>query len=184
MTERNCGGLDRKGNLEDVADVVIRDARISDVPAIAVLAQEKRIQYAKYQPQFWNVAPHAERVHRPWLEALVCDESVVSIVAEHDGAAGVCGFLLATVGSTPPVYDAGGDTATVDDFVVSPPDAGMTVGTALLDAGKAQLREQGVAQIVVVCGQRDGPKRRALADAGLSVASEWYVGDLRSSHDA
>ena len=183
MTERDCGGLDQKAALKGVGDVVIRDARLSDVPAIAVLAQEKRLQYAKYQPQFWNVASHAERVHRPWLEALVCDESVVSLVAEHDGASGVCGFLFAAVGSTPPVYDAGGDTATIDDFVVSPPDAWMTVGTALLDAGKAQLREQGVAQIVVVCGQRDGPKRRALADAGLSVASEWYVGDLRSSHD-
>jgi ribosomal protein S18 acetylase RimI-like enzyme len=184
VSERDRGGLDRKADLDDVADVVIRDARLSDVPAIAVLAQERRLQYAKYQPQFWNVAPDAERVHRPWLEGLVCDNSVVSLVAEREGASGVCGFLFAAVGPTPPVYDAGGDTATIDDFVVSPPNAWMIIGTALLDAGKARLREQGVAQIVVVCGEQDGPKRCALADAGLSVASEWYVGDLRSQHDA
>ncbi len=181
MTERGCGEGDREGDREDGTGVVIRDARLSDVRAIAALAHEKRLQYAKYQPQFWNVTPHAEKVHRPWLEALVRDESVVSLVAEHEGASGVCGFLFAAVAPTPPVYDAGGDTATVDDFVVSPPDAWMTVGTALLEVGKSRLRKLGVAQIVVVCGQQDVPKRRALADAGLSFASEWYVGGLRSS---
>ena len=184
MDEPECGSLDQNADREDVADPVIRDARLSDVASIAALAHEKRLQYAEYQPQFWNVAPDAERVHRRWLEALVRDDSVVSLVAEHEGELGVRGFLFAAVRSTPPVYDAGGDTATIDDFVVSPADAWLTVGTALLDAAKARLREQGAAQIVVVCGQQDVPKRRALAHAGLSVASEGYVGDLRAAHGA
>ena len=55
-----------------------------------------------------------------------------------------------------------------------------------LDAARVRLSDQGIAQIVVVCGQLDGPKRDALVEAGLSVASEWYVGDLRvpTSSDA
>ena len=184
MDERHRRSLDQKADLEAVADPVIREARLSDVPAIAALAQQKRLQYVTYQPQFWNVAPDAERVHRPWLEALVRDASVVSLVAEQNGESDVRGFLFAAVRPTPPVYDAGGDTATIDDFFVATPNAWLTVGTALLDAAKARLREQGAAQIVVVCGQQDVAKRRALASAGLSVASEWFVGDLRTAPDA
>ena len=112
-----------------VGSTVIRDARHADVPAIAALAQRKRIQYAAYQPQFWNVAPDAEQLHRPWLEGLVADDSVVSLVAEEKGAVG--GYLCATIGKTPPVYDVGGQTASVDDFFVSPASRWTTAGRAL-----------------------------------------------------
>ncbi len=156
---------------------MIRDARHSDVPAIAALAQQKRVQYAGYQMQFWNVAANAEQLHRPWLEKLVADDSVISLVADDNRA--VCGYLFATIGKTPPVYDAGGDTASVDDFFVSPASEWTNTGRALLDAARARLSDQGIAQLVVVCGHLDGPKRGMLAEAGLSLASEWYVCDLR-----
>lgn len=103
---------------------VIHDARHSDVPAIAALAQEKPVQCAGYQMQFWNVAANAEQLHRPWLEKLVADDSVISLVADEIRA--VCGYLFALIGKTPPVYDAGGDTASVDDSSSRQPASGRT----------------------------------------------------------
>ena len=44
------------------------------------------------------------------------------------------------------------------------------------DELKAQAK--GAAQILFVCGVHDQPKRRFLKSLGLSVASEWYVGEV------
>ena len=98
----------------------------------------------------------------------------MSLVAEDDG--GFAGFLIATVGPTPPVYDPGGLTAMIDDFAVVSDAAWATTGRDLLGAATARVRDRGATQLVVVCGHRDEPKRAALRAAGLSLASEWYTG--------
>lgn len=47
-----------------------------------------------------------------------------------------------------------------------------------LTAAKAWAKERGAAQVVVVAGPHDGPKRAVLQDAGLYVASEWFTAPL------
>ena len=44
----------------------------------------------------------------------------------------------------------------------------------LLWAIREAVRGRGAVQIIVVCGPYDGPKRRLLAEEGLSVATEWF----------
>ena len=98
---------------------------------------------------------------------------MVSLVAEVDDA--FAGFVIATVGPAPPVYDPGGLAAMVDDYAVVG-DTWDTTGRALLAAVTERVRERGAAQVIVVCGHRDEAKRSALQRAGLSLASEWYTG--------
>jgi ribosomal protein S18 acetylase RimI-like enzyme len=155
------------------AAVTIRPATETDVDAIAALMSARRRVYEQFEPRFWRVAENADAVHRPWLEFLVADDSVVSLVAEIDGA--FAGFVIATVGPAPPVYDPGGLAAMIDDYAVVG-DTWDTIGRALLDAVTERVRERGAAQVIVVCGHRDEAKRSALQQAGLSLASEWYTG--------
>lgn len=80
--------------------------------------------------------------------------------------------------AAPPVYDPGGPTCLIDDFAVAVPEQWPTVGVDLLGALRRTARERGAAQVVVVCGHLDGPKRTALEHSGLSIASEWWVAPL------
>ena len=82
------------------------------------------------------------------------------------------GFLIAQVTDSPPVYDPGGRTCMVDDFVAEP---GVAFDDLLAEA-RSWAREQGAVQMVAVVAAADEHKRTALADNDLTVASEWWVG--------
>lgn len=84
-------------------------------------------------------------------------------------------MLIATLTDAPPVYDPGGPTCQIDDFVVFPDARWQTTGTRLLRAGLAEAGLRGAVQAVVVTGRLDQSKRQALRAYGLEPASEWWV---------
>ena len=144
----------------------------TDVDAMTEMAVARREQYAGYQPVFWRPAANAEQLHRPFLARLVEDRDVITLVSEDSGL--FTGFLIATIGDAPRVYDPGGRTCQIDDFAVTP-DRWATAGPLLLRSAMEQAAERGAVQAVVVTGHLDQPKRDALRSCGLSVASEWWV---------
>jgi hypothetical protein len=155
---------------------VVTDATPDDVADIAALADVRREAYEAAQPQFWRRAPDAVDRHVPWLRAQVEDPDVISLVVRSAGS--LDGFALASVVGPPPVYDPGGPTGVVDDFAVADPSSWPTVGRDLLAEVRRRLLARGAAQVVVVCGRHDAAKREALLAAGLTVASEWFVGPV------
>ena len=150
----------------------IRAATAADVAAIAAMAARRRLQYSSYQPVFWAPAPNAEEVHTSYLAALVADEGVISLVSESSGE--LTGFVIASVGDAPAVYDPGGRTCMIDDFVVEP-GRWNSAGAQLLQAAIELAAGRGAIQAVVVAGHLDHEKRDALRACGLSIASEWWV---------
>lgn len=155
---------------------MIRAMRVDDIAQVAGLAQVRREEDSIYQPQFWRVAEGAVEAHTSFLAMLVEDAAVVTVVAVDGND--VLGFAIGRVVPAPPVYNPGGPSGRIDDFVVREPGCWDTVGAELLAHARQALASLGAAQIVVVCGQRDDPKRRALLAQGLSVASEWFVGPV------
>jgi hypothetical protein len=151
----------------------IRPAVQADVGAIAALVAIRREQYASYQPLFWRPAADAQDKHRPYLTRLVASDEVITLVSEEAGQ--LTGFLIATLGPAPAVYDPGGLTCQIDDFVIAPAAKWPTAGVELLRAGLAEAGRRGAVQAVVVAGHLDHPKRQALSACGLEVASEWWV---------
>jgi GNAT superfamily N-acetyltransferase len=107
----------------------------------------------------------------PYFVDLVRSPQHIALVLAEQGR--IDGFVIAAIVPAPPVYDPGGLTCVVDDFTVAQPAQWPTLGRALLDEVMHRAKERGAAQIVVVCGQLDVPKREMLEDAGLPVASEW-----------
>lgn len=137
------------------------------------LAAIRREQYARYQPLYWRPAAGAQDKQRPYLASLVASDKVITLVSEDAGQ--ITGFLIATLTGAPPVYDPGGLTCQIDDFVVAPATKWPTTGAVLLRAGLAEAGRQGAIQAVVVTGHLDQPKRQALRACGLEIASEWWV---------
>jgi len=154
-----------------------RVASASDVERMVELAEEKRREYEPHAPVFHRPAANASDLHRPWLSQLVDDPEVGTFVHE-DAKGDVDGFVVITTVPAPPVYDPGGLSSLIDDFAVSPSDRWTTAGVALLAEATAWAREHGAVQVVVVSGPHDHPKRTALHDAGLYLASEWFTQPL------
>jgi GNAT superfamily N-acetyltransferase len=148
---------------------------------MTALAGIRREQYAQYQPLFWRPAAAAPDRHRAYLGRLVASDNVITLVSEEAGQ--LTGFLIATLSSAPPVYDPGGLSCDIDDFVVTPAASWPTTGVQLLRAALAEAGQRGAVQAVVVTAHLDEPKRQALRACGLEVASEWWVTPqgLRSS---
>jgi GNAT superfamily N-acetyltransferase len=153
----------------------IRPAVPDDATEMARMASMRRDQYAIYQPVFWRIAANAEEKHRPYLAKLAADPSVITLVSEESGT--LTGFVIAMVVGAPGVYDPGGHTCQIDDFVVKP-GRWDTTGRQLLAAATAEAAERGAVQAVVVTAHLDEPKREALRASGLSIASEWWVTPL------
>jgi GNAT superfamily N-acetyltransferase len=151
----------------------IRTAVQADAAAMATLAALRREQYARYQPLYWRPAAGVQDKHRAYLASLVASDKVITLVSEEAGQ--LSGFLIATLTSAPPVYDPGGLTCQIDDFVVAPAAKWPTTGAELLRAGLAEAARRGAIQAVVVAGHLDQPKRQALSACGLEIASEWWV---------
>ncbi|MFB4273802.1 MULTISPECIES: GNAT family N-acetyltransferase [unclassified Nonomuraea] len=156
--------------------VAIRSASSGDVEAIAALMDRRRETYEQHQPVFWRRAADARARHTAFLAMLVDDPKVICRVAEREG--GFAGFAIGSLVPSPPVYDPGGPTCTLDDYAVMDDHDWATIGVDLLRAVTDEARRRGAVQVVVVCGREDGAKREALGLAGLSIASEWWTAPL------
>jgi hypothetical protein len=140
---------------------------------MTTLAAIRREQYARYQPRFWRPAAGAPDKHRAYLGSLVARDEVITLVSEEAGQ--LTGFLIATLNPAPAVYDPGGLTCDIDDFMVTEAARWPTTGVQLLRAGLTQAGQRGAVQAVVVTAHLDQPKRQALRACGLEIASEWWV---------
>ena len=155
---------------------IIRKARLPDVPHMVGLSEQKRTQYEKYQPAFWRKAEDSREQQTPYFESLLEEEPVIALVHEQDGK--IDGFIIATLVSAPSVYDPGGLTCMVDDFVVSAAENWQETGVNLLKAVMRKAKDRGAVQGLIVCGHLDQPKRTMLQSQGFSIASEWYVREI------
>lgn len=155
----------------------IREATADDVGGLAALADRRRAQYARYQPQLWRQAADASATHRHLLAQLVADPRVITLAAVESGGE-MLGFVTARVVQPSPLHAPGGPTGFLDDFTVARAELWSSVGVALLRAVVVRAAAQQVTQLVVVCGHRDELKRAALAQAGLGIASEWWTASI------
>lgn len=152
--------------------IIVRACLPGDVSAMAGIAEARRVRYEAFEPLFWKKAQDSLEMSRAFFAHLIGQSDTLCLVAEADEQ--TVGFLIATTARVPPVV-APGTTAMIDDFCVAEPDLWGQVGPLLLDAARATLRENGFAQIVVVCGFKDVEKTAFLERQDLSLASTWWT---------
>lgn len=74
----------------------------------------------------------------------------------------------------PPVYDAGGRTCMIDDFVWPT----ITVANALVAGVRQWAVTRDCAQMVVVTPAADAQRRDLLNQLGLHPTTEWWTGPI------
>jgi hypothetical protein len=154
----------------------VRPATAADVPEMVRISEIARTEREKYQPVFWRKAANANAAQAPYFEHLLTRDNIVALLHETNGHTD--GFVIAALVSAPPVYDPGGLTCLIDDFCVERPELWQTAGLTLLKAAWMTACQRGAVQVSVVTPHMDDAKREMLAVAGLSIASEWWVGSL------
>jgi len=155
---------------------LIRPAVETDVPVMVELSERKRMEYERYQPVFWRKAEDSREKQAPFFRSQLTKPNVIALA--HEGLEVVDGFVIGVLVASPPVYDPGGLTCLVDDFVVANKEDWKRIGTALLNEVKRRALEMGAAQAVVFCGHLDEPKRALMASLGFSIATEVFVKPL------
>jgi hypothetical protein len=96
----------------------------------------------------------------------------------------VDGFVIAALVPAPPVYDPGGPTCLIDDFVVADLDLWPSMGRELLDEVHQRAARRGAVQSLVVCGPLDQQKRSMLLAAGSVIISEWFTQPLQGGTES
>ena len=151
----------------------IRSAQLADVAHMVELSEQKRAEYEKHKPEFWRKADDSAEKQLPYFEQQIRSEHVIALIHELDGV--IDGFVIAMLISAPAVYDPGGLSCFIDDFVVKDPSLWQSVGVALLNDVSHEAKNRGAVQSIVVCGHHDTSKQLMLASTGSSIASEWWV---------
>lgn len=144
---------------------------------MVALSYIKRRKAEKAQPQFWRYAgAEAEINQAKWFEELLAHNDYIMLSAEENFD--VVGFIIGRLLPAPEVYDPGGLTLMIDDFCVKDETSWNLAGDQLVQEIKKLAKEKGAAQILVVSGAWDKAKIEFLKSQNLSVASEWYVGEI------
>lgn len=100
-------------------------------------------------------------------------ENLIILCAKDRG-----NFVIGKIIFPPEVYDAG-PTLMIDDFCVKSSDLWLSVGLKLLNEITSQAKLKGAKQVLVVYGNHDLKKSQLLEKLNLSVASNWYVSEIK-----
>ena len=152
---------------------IIRSAEIADAAHMVELSEQKRAEYERHKPNFWRKANDSAQKQLPYFEQQIGSEHVIALIHELNGV--IDGFVIAMLISAPAVYDPGGLSCFIDDFVVKDPNLWQSVGAALLNDVDCEAKRRGAVQSMVVCGHHDTAKQLMLASTGSTIASEWWV---------
>ncbi len=152
--------------------LTIRQCTNADIPWMVALSHNKRANYEKHQKQFWKMSKNSDEIQAKWFAELLKNEEVIALASADKKS-----FLIGKIITPPEVYDAG-LTLIIDDFCIKEESEWETIGRALVIEAKKQAKEKRAAQILIVCGAPDDPKKTFLKKLGLTIASEWYVSEL------
>jgi hypothetical protein len=131
----------------------VRQAALPDLESMLDLAETRRDEYQTFSPVFHRAASDARERQRPYFESIINSNEAIVLVS---GSTSVLdAFAIATLIPAPPVYDRGGTSCVIDDFVVGDSTLWTTVGAQLLAEVQARASKEGAAQTVVVCSPRD-----------------------------
>lgn len=150
----------------------VREAALADIDAIVVLIETRRQQLADWEPNFWRKADASAEMSKAFLPTLVEDPASTLLVA-YEGAL-LEGCLQFKPTFVPPVYDPGGTTWMIDDFVVA---GGRwdSVGIALLAALKARTTDQLPGQLIFPVPFKDDAAMDFFKQQGLSPTTMWWT---------
>ena len=170
--------LSKEKKISMSKQITTRPTKSSDIDGMVSLSRSKRLEYEKAQPQFWRYAGEAgDNAQEKWFKELLEDKNYLMFTAASNTQE-ILGFVIGRLMHAPEVYDPGGLTLMIDDFCMKSENLWESVGNKLVEVIKFEAKSRGASQILVVCGAHDYTKRQFLKEQNLSIASEWFVGNI------
>ena len=147
------------------AETRIRRATPADMPSVGRLgALLVRLHHEFDAQRFIAATPRTEHGYASYLGSQLDNPEIVILVAVRDDA--VLGYTYA--GSEGFDYmSLRGPAGIVYDIVVDPEARGQGIGTVLLEATIAALKERGAPRVVLSTAERNEPAQRLFARAGF-----------------
>ncbi len=155
---------------------IIREATNSDIAPMTDLAQAKRDEYSKWEPNYWQSADGAKEIHAKYFSSLIKDNKTILYVAESNSI--VIGFIIGIMVEVPPVYKSG-KPVLIDDFCINSEFKYEDVGLSLLKSVEEKAKSVSNSAIsIVVCAAKDKMKKDFLEEKCFTNACEWHFRDL------
>lgn len=147
------------------AAATIRGATLADMPSVGKLgALLVRLHHDFDAQRFIAATPRTEHGYASYLGAQLDNREIVILVAVRNAV--VLGYTYAGVEGFD-YMSLRGPAGVVYDIVVDPEVRGQGIGTLLLDATIAALKERGAPRVVLSTAERNEPAQRLFARAGF-----------------
>jgi GNAT superfamily N-acetyltransferase len=145
--------------------LIIRRAEARDLPALGRLgASLMRLHYSFDSRRFLSPGDDPESGYAWFLGSQLKERDAIVLVAERDAA--VVGYAFAAL--EPLSWkDLRDEAGFLHDLVVTDDARGAGIGTRLLDAAIAWLREQGMPRVVLGTAAQNEPARRLFEHRGF-----------------
>ena len=143
----------------------IRRATLADMPPVGKLgALLVRLHHEFDAQRFIAATPRTEHGYASYLGSQLDNPDIVILVAVRDDT--VLGYTYAGVEGFD-YMSLRGPAGIVYDIVVDPEVRGQRIGTLLLDATIAALKERGAPRVVLSTAEQNEPAQRLFARAGF-----------------
>ena len=147
------------------AVATIRRATVADMPSVGRLgALLVRLHHEFDAQRFIAATPRTEHGYASYLGSQLGNPDIVLLVAVRDDT--VLGYTYAGVEGFD-YMSLRGPAGIVYDTVVDPEERGQGMGTLLLEATIAALKERGAPRVVLSTAERNEPAQRLFAGAGF-----------------
>mgnify|MGYP001799395727 CR=1 FL=1 len=152
--------------------LIVRKARSEDINQIVELLETRRSELETWAPKFWKKSPKSAAISSAFFKTLLEDPNVTVLVAQDEAA--IVGCLQYRPTFVPPVYEPGGTTWMVDDFVVSANDWDG-VGKAMLSELEARTIDETDGQLIFPVPKKDDAASGFFETAGLMPTTVWWT---------
>ena len=147
------------------AAATIRRATLADMPSVGRLgALLVRLHHEFDEQRFIAATPRTEHGYASYLGSQLDNPDIVILVAVRDDT--VLGYTYAGVEGFD-YMSLRGPAGIVYDIVVDPGVRGQGIGTLLLEATIAALKERGTPRVVLSTAEQNEPAQRLFARAGF-----------------
>lgn len=147
------------------AAATIRRATLADMPSVGRLgALLVRLHHEFDAQRFIAATPRTEHGYASYLGSQLDNPDIVILVAVR--ADTVLGYTYAGVEGFD-YMSLRGPAGIVYDIVVDPEERGQGIGTLLLEATIAALKERGAPRVVLSTAEQNEPAQRLFARAGF-----------------